>query len=128
MSRKVIIVGQEVLHDFFKQNYEHWDVQVVCESIDALWENLGAGTLSSNSEIVIFVDELYEENPTAFAEAVATLAPEALVMILSYTEGLEEYITHGVSEINAVTPCTPCNNTSSAILNASNIVVLLSAI
>lgn len=100
MSRKVIIVGQEVLHDFFKQNYEHWDVQVKCESIDALWDNLGAEQLSEESEIVIFVDELYEEDPAAFAAAVATLAPEALVMVLSYTEGLEEYITHSVSEIN----------------------------
>lgn len=100
MSRKVIIVGQEVLHDFFKQNYEHWDVQEKCEDIDSLWDQLGTGVLSKDSEIVIFVDTLYEEDPDGFAEAVATLSPAALVMILSYTEGLEDYIQHAVSEIN----------------------------
>lgn len=98
MSRKVIIVAQEVLHTFFQENYPHWDVQVPCEDIASLWDGLETGTLSDQSEIVIFLDALYETNPDEFCEAVAAFAPEALVMVLSYTEGIEEYIKHGVAE------------------------------
>jgi len=98
MSRKVIIVAQEVLHTFFQENYPHWDVQAPCEDIASLWDGLETGHLSDQSEIVIFLDALYETDPDEFCEAVASFAPEALVMILSYTEGIEEYIKHGVAE------------------------------
>lgn len=100
MSRKVIIVAQEVLHTFFHDNYQKWDwdVQAPCEDIASLWSGLESGALSNESEIVIFLDELYEQSPDEFAEAVALFAPEALVLILSYTEGIEEYIKLAVSE------------------------------
>lgn len=96
MSRKVIIVAQEMLHTFFKENYTHWDVQTPCEDIASLWAGLETGALSDESEIVIFLDELYETAPDEFADAVASFAPEALVLILSYTQGIEDYITHAV--------------------------------
>ncbi|MBC9704801.1 MAG: hypothetical protein H9W81_07475 [Enterococcus sp.] len=102
MSRKVIIVGPEVIHDFFKQNYEHWDVQEVCEDIETLWTYLPEGKLSEDSDIVILVDELYESNPEGFTATVASLSPAALVMVLSYTEGIEEYIVHDVAALNQV--------------------------
>lgn len=99
MSRKVIIVAQEVLHGFFQQSYPHWDVQTPCESIPALWDGMESGALSDTSDIVIFLDNLYEDDPDAFSEAIASFAPEALVIILSYTDGLEEYIKHGVKAV-----------------------------
>lgn len=100
MSRKVIVVGPEEIYDFFKENYAHWDVQVPCPTVDDLWANLENGSLDAdNSEIVIFVDTLYEVYPEAFTQAVATLAPEALVMILSYSES-NEYISNSVTQLN----------------------------
>lgn len=85
MARKVIIVAPKVVSDFLAEEYVDWDTQASCETIADMWDGLNSGALSENSEIVLIADILYNEDPEAFVEAIAMLAPEALVMILSYT-------------------------------------------
>ena len=85
MARKVIIVAPKVVSDFLAEEYVDWDTQAPCETISDVWDGLNSGALSENTEIVLIADILYNADPEAFIEAVATFAPEALVMILSYT-------------------------------------------
>lgn len=85
MARKVIIVAPKVVSDFLAEEYVDWDTQAHCETIADMWDGLNSGVLSEDTEIVLIADILYNDDPNAFIEAVAMFAPEALVMILSYT-------------------------------------------
>jgi cellulose biosynthesis protein BcsQ len=85
MARKVIIVAPKVVSDFLAEEFVDWDTQATCETIADMWTGLETGALSEDTEIVLIADILYDENPDAFIDVVASFAPEALVMILSYT-------------------------------------------
>lgn len=84
MTRKVIIVGPKVVSDFLKSEYADWDTQIPCANISDLWNGLDTDEISQETEIILIVDALFNETPDAFAEVVATFAPHALVMVLSY--------------------------------------------
>lgn len=96
MSREVIIAAPQVLHSFFNEQFPDWDCQIPCESIEDIWNGLSEGKLSADSSIVMFCDTLYEEDPDAFAQAVAEFAPNALVLILSYNPNLQDEISSDV--------------------------------
>jgi cellulose biosynthesis protein BcsQ len=102
MARKVIIVAPKVVSDFLAEEYVDWDTQTSCETIADMWDGLNSGALSENTEIVLIADILYNENPDAFIEVVATFAPHALVLVLSYTNEdeiirarVEEFVQDG---------------------------------
>lgn len=80
-----IIVAPEVVHDFLASNFPDWTTQEPCDSIARMWELLEEDKLSENSDLVIISDTLYDDDEASFVAAVATFAPEAIVMILSYT-------------------------------------------
>lgn len=85
---KTIIVSDEAVHEFLSGRYPNWDTQVPVTSVEALWDGLSAGTLSAESEIVIFSDQYRDPNNQSeeLEIAIATLAPNALVMVITYDE------------------------------------------
>lgn len=83
MTRKVVIVAPNYVSDFFA-GCDDWDTQIPCESIEDMWDGLSDGELSDESEIIIISDTLFSETPEDFLEAVATFAPNSLVMVLSF--------------------------------------------
>ncbi len=91
-DRKVIIVGPETIHEFIAGQFQYWDCQNSCETIEDMWDGLDGGSLSTSSDIVIFVDVVFADDPEAFVEAIATLASNALVLILSYNPDWEDQI------------------------------------
>ena len=97
MDRKVIIVAPTVVSNSLADNYKHWDTQTPVENIDQLWHGLETGTLSPESDVVILIDILFQPDPEKFIATVASFAPEALVLILSYTND-EEIIKARVAE------------------------------
>lgn len=101
MARKVIIVAPKVVSDFLADEYVDWDTQVPCETIADMWNGLNTGELSSEeTEIVLIIDTLFNDTPEELVEAVAMFAPEALVMVLSYTNE-DEIIRARVEEFAA---------------------------
>jgi MinD-like ATPase involved in chromosome partitioning or flagellar assembly len=101
MNQKVIIVGSKEIHDWFTESWQDWDTQTPTVDVAAMWSNLQNGDLSDASEIVIFDEHLFDENnPHAdFAEAVATFAPEALVIVTSYDETTQVVISNAVAQM-----------------------------
>lgn len=106
MDRKVIIVAPSVVSNSLADNYKHWDTQAPVENIDQLWRGLETGALSPDSDIVILIDILFQPEPDKFIDAVASFAPEALVLILSYTND-EELIKARVAEHVRANGSTP---------------------
>lgn len=64
-----------------------------------MWDDLSAGKLSDQSEIVIFNDFFFDEEKNDLEAAIATFAPVALVIVLSYDAELEKRIKERVSEL-----------------------------
>lgn len=87
---KVIIVtpNQPDLHEFFQEEYASiWDCQRNVYSIDDMANGIEDGSLSDTSQIIVFDDNLIEDNNVQeLSEALATYAPYALAMVLSYQE------------------------------------------
>lgn len=87
---KVIIVtpNQPDLHDYFQEEYgEIWDCQRNVSSIEDMANGIEDGSLSDTSQIIIFDDNLIEDNNVQeLSEALATYAPYALTIVLSYQE------------------------------------------
>ena len=96
---KVIIVSPAEFHAYFSQVYPNWDLQHVVETIPQMWEDLSEGKLSDQSEIVIFNDFFFDEEKNDLEAAIATFAPVALVIVLSYDAELETRIKQRVSEL-----------------------------
>lgn len=96
---KVIIVSPKEFHDYFATVYPEWDLPHVVVDIDQMWEDLGSGTLSDQSEIVIFNDAYFSENSNDLEAAIATFAPSALVIVLSYDSDIEKKIIDNVKQI-----------------------------
>jgi septum formation inhibitor-activating ATPase MinD len=81
---KVIIVSPKEIHDYFTSSYEDWDTQVPVVSVEDVWTGLQTGTLSPESEIIIFTDALMRDSGEDLSVAIATFAPDALVLIIFY--------------------------------------------
>lgn len=87
---KVIIVGPEQVHTYFSESYANeWDTQVSVERAADVWTGLSNGSLSQESNMVIFIDALfdepgYEDEYAQVVEAVASFAPAALVIVMFY--------------------------------------------
>lgn len=96
---KVIIVSPKEFHDYFTAVYPEWDLQHVVTDVDQLWEDLGSGALSDQSEIVILNDAYYSEDTNDLEAAIATFAPSALVIVLSYDTDIEKRIIENVKTI-----------------------------
>lgn len=96
---KVIIVSPSEFHEYFSSVYPEWDLQHVVADLDQMWEDLGSGILSDQSEIVILNDAYYTEDNTDLESAIATFAPAALVVVLSYDKEIEQKIISNVKEI-----------------------------
>lgn len=101
MIKKVIIVADEVIHEFLSERYPDWDTQYPVTSIDDLWNGLSNGSLSDESQIVLFSDQYHDVTNVSedFELAVATLAPEAMTMIISYEPSLSAVIAERVRQI-----------------------------
>jgi MinD-like ATPase involved in chromosome partitioning or flagellar assembly len=61
-----------------------WDTQVPVPTIEDMWQGLQNGTLSTDTSLVIFSDAYLEDYSDDLATAIATFAPEALVLCLFY--------------------------------------------
>lgn len=81
---QVIIVAEEVIHSFLSEQYPNWDTQVAVPDISSLWNGLGDGTLSDESQIVI-ISDMHFDNSGSLEQALATLAPAACVIVISYS-------------------------------------------
>lgn len=85
---KVIIVAPPAISNALKENYPNWDTQNDnIRHLGDMWDALEDGTVSNESEIIIILDyEFGKTNQSRdfFAASIATLAPNALVMILDY--------------------------------------------
>ena len=81
---KVIIVSPKEIHDYFTSSYEDWDTQVPVSNIEEMWNGLQGGTLSTESEIIIFTDAYLSDSIDELSTAIATFAPQALVLVLLY--------------------------------------------
>ena len=96
---KVIIVSPAEFHAYFSQVFPTWDLQHVVEDIPQMWSDLSEGKLSDQSEIVIFNDFFFDEEKNDLEAAIATFAPAALVIVLSYDTELESRIKERVAEL-----------------------------
>lgn len=82
---KAIIVSPPEIHQYFTEIYgSDWDTQIPVPSIAEMWSGLQNGTLSADSNIVIFSDSYLEDYSNDLAVAIASLAPDALVLVLYY--------------------------------------------
>lgn len=101
MTKTIIVAGEDV-HAFLSERYRDWDTQTPVTTIEAMWDGLGNGTLSAESEIVIFSDHFRDPNNVGedLELAIATLAPNALVMVLSYDESARGIIDSRVEMIS----------------------------
>lgn len=101
---KVIIVSPPEIHDYFTSSYDDWDTQVPVTSIEEMWNGLQTGTLSIESEIVIFTDAYLEDTIDELSTAIATFASEALVLTLLYDvnnlDSISAYVNQKVTEQN----------------------------
>lgn len=100
-NRKVIIVGPEAVHEFIAGQFQYWDCQDPSESITDLWAGLKQGTLSTSSDIVIFVDVVFADDPEGFIEAISNFAANALVMVLAYNPDWQDQIQTLVNNTEA---------------------------
>lgn len=85
---QVIIVAEEVIHSFLSEQYPDWDTQVVVPDIPSMWNYLGDNTLSDESQIVI-ISDIHFDNSGSLEQALATLAPAACVIVISYNPANE---------------------------------------
>lgn len=74
-----------------------WDTQIPVTNVATTWAWLGDGTLSAQSEILLFSDSLFQTEPEDFALAVANFAPNALVIVISEDASLNPAIDAGVA-------------------------------
>lgn len=81
---KVIIVSPKDIYDYFTSVYPDWDTQIPVETIEDMWAGLQNGSLSPESSIVVFTDAYLEGYADELSTAIATFAPEALVLVLFY--------------------------------------------
>ncbi len=82
---KVIIVANKEIYDFFAQQYStEWDTQRPVETIDEMWAGLQDGSLSQETEIVMFLDTYMTDYIDELSTAIATFASEAMVMVIYY--------------------------------------------
>jgi len=95
---KVIIVSPKEIHDYFTESYAEWDTQIPVETIDEMWSGLQQGTLSTETSLVIFSDAYLENYESDLATAIATFAPEALVLVLFYDQDNYTQISRIVEE------------------------------
>jgi septum formation inhibitor-activating ATPase MinD len=100
---KTIIVADEPIHTFLSERCPDWDTQHPVTSIEQMWNDLGSERISPASEIVILSDQYHDDaNIEEDLElAIATLAPEALVMVISYETNLRPLIQEKVESIAA---------------------------
>lgn len=103
MSKKVIVVSPAEIHDYFVKAYPNWDLQHPVIDFNQMWEELGNGMLSPESDTVIFGDFYYSEDMSELETAIATFAPAALVIVLSYDKELQKVIESNVNKIREAT-------------------------
>lgn len=107
---KVIIVGPEDVFDYFTSVWSewdsaavpnmpwvNWDTQHAVADISQMWAELNDGKLSADSEIVILNEVTFNEQGDELETAIATFAPEALVLVVSYEENLQAVIRERVA-------------------------------
>lgn len=107
---KVIIVGPEDVFDYFTSVWSewdsaavpnmpwvNWDTQHAVADISQMWAELNDGQLSADSEIVILNEVTFNEQGDELETAIATFAPEALVLVVSYEEDLQAVIRERVA-------------------------------
>lgn len=100
MSTKAIIVHPNAdVHEWVTAIMadQQWDTQIPVPDVASVWQYLNDGTLSAQSEVLLFSDSLFSQDPEEFAVAIATFAPNALVVIITEDPDLEEPIRHAVS-------------------------------
>lgn len=81
---KVIIVSPKDVYDYFTSVFQDWDTQIPVETIDDMWNGLQSGGISPESEIVVFSDAYLTDYSDELSTAIATFAPEAMVLVLFY--------------------------------------------
>jgi Flp pilus assembly CpaE family ATPase len=109
---KVIVVGSEDVFEYFSSvwtqwdwanpaipnaPWRNWDTQHPVADLDQMWNELNNGSLSAESEVVILNELSYSESNDEFETAIATFAPEALVLVISYDESLQSTIASKVA-------------------------------
>lgn len=93
MQREVILSGPTELHPWFQEVFPEWNFQQPVHNVEGIWDGLENETLSTDSSIVIMCDTLYEEEAELFSQTAAELAPNALLLVLSYNSNLVDDIT-----------------------------------
>lgn len=92
---KVIIVSEENVYEYISGLYpynsvtdEGWDIQPHVSNVAEMWAGLDNGTVSADSDIIIFTDSSIvnndEDEQVGLINAITQLAPHALVLVLFY--------------------------------------------
>lgn len=81
---KVIIVGPEDIFEYFTANWPEWDAQKQVSDLNDMWDGLESRDLDDESKIVI-LNEIFDSPDTDDLEvAIATFAPQALILVVAY--------------------------------------------
>ena len=98
MNTKAIIVhpSQEV-HGWVTAIKPEWDTQIPVPDIASVWGWLENGTLSAESQVLLFSDSLFETDSEEFAIAIAQFAPIAMVIVISEDSSLSQSILDAVN-------------------------------
>lgn len=106
---KVIIVSPKDIYDYFTSVYDDWDTQIPVETIENMWAGLQNGSLSPESSIVIFTDAYLTDYADELSTAIATFAPEAMVLVLFYDISNKTYLEQLINQKRHELGITPAN-------------------
>ena len=86
--KSIVVTPHEQLHTFFQEELaSEFDFQHQVHSIGQLANDLESGRIDDTSKVIIFDDNLIENNDVhEMSTAIALYAPYALVFLLSYRE------------------------------------------
>lgn len=98
---KAIIISDPEVFDFFTNKYPDWDTQRPVTSIDDFWNGLENGELDNHTEIIIISDQYFDPTGKSneLEQALATLAPVTLVMLITYSPEYTDSIINSAKRL-----------------------------
>lgn len=95
-----VFIGPDSVGDALAKMRSDWEFRPHQPTIEAFERGLESGTLSNEISVVLIVDSLFDSRTEseAFADAIARLAPHALVAVISYNPQFRNEIVVKVAE------------------------------
>lgn len=98
VTPKAIYVGVPSVLDFLQKLKPEWEFGPAVPDINTLWQWLESGEVDPQSHVIFILDLFFDERggDQSFEQLIATMAPYALVGIISYKPHLQEMIRERV--------------------------------